>query len=1842
MAITTLAVTAFVVSAASAAYQVIQAKKMQEKADRSAEARRGFELPIEGQAADLALVYGRAMIGGTRTWHAVQGSFRYVAPNADKSFLTGTAARAAYVQTYTRYPTTSGLINDLLNKVTANQAIPATEGGYLNQSINGVKNEFLFFQQALCVGPINSVQDVIIDQGRYIDDPALGSYGYAADVKHAQIKGALRIDCHLGETAVADAIAAANFGERGNAVFDGMAYASAVVRIDRNSPQFNAVPALQFLIEGRKVRTVQGGELSTLRTYSNNPAWCLLDYLLDEEVGKGVPEDEIDLVSFENAAALFGRIVQTNVAVGGKFWQPTDNARKITHRDIPLYECNIVIDPSKPVRENIEAILATAGDTRLIWSGGQYRLSAQYPASNAEIDVDEFIDDDDLVMDQDIDISWPSASERLNNCTIRFHNEHEGFKEDTVSWPPKQTESYWKGIGGFRYGLPNGSWSDDKEGDRLLNNYGVWDTDASDIVLDYLFKVEPEQAGSYTVTYTGDDSMSFTIWEANPDGSTIVMAATGNRPSSGGGWNHGVSTTTASLGGATTKFYKVTVNAHDNGTHDEKSMKGVAIKVDNSSTVLWSTREPSYSAFLQVVYNSAVYDEMFAEDGNNALEASIYADGITDPYHALAKTEEMVRTSRSAFTIAFKYRIKSKYLEPGDFVQLQSTTLGVGFGSNPLFIRVNSVKVDPNGECEVSGTRFDWTQLAWNVKDDQYLTPRSIYDSQVGLVSNLKYSPPIDTNVPSSGILTWTGAAGMDVAGYAVYVFSPLTDAYDSSGQPVFREIGRTSAAETRFIIPPQEVASLFFGVRTVALSGRLSDMVILNVETGQDLYHNWLNQVGITLSDYGFTRRSTDLALVPEQITAKANTIGYTSPQFAWYIDNELQPSTTDTLVIPAFSNTKMKIIEVRVNELGGTAVKRGVTSIIYLDNTGNVPMLQVKADRTAIHLDETTGLPNPSAQTTVFTAIKNNLDDDFPITWTVFDMLGVAVDPSTHLSATSGDTVSMTAAQWLDAKGVVGDGVRVTATGRTTEGTPISATFTLIGKTGDLGESIITVVLSRTSAHVPTDSDGLNPNFRSTGTDINVYENSTALAYSASAPGPGQWTVVADGGGIVTPGTLQASGTTATYGDITAMTSDGGRITFTITGKKANGTEFTAVATEEFLKYRGAVIDINPPGPPGFPGTPLTYTTVVMPDGATKTTAKLTWTAPTESATDLNFYEVGIRVHGAPDYIFSQTSVLSYEWAITPGTHYDYTLRAVDKSTNKSIYIELLDQAAPGDTSIPAAPAPVAVVSSVRSAFLKWNNAMDADITKVKVYGVADSTTQPAEALASVNAVPGQPGGFTYTGLQPGEQWRFWLTSVDSSGNESPPTAAMGPIASSNLVQDDFVADSISADVLKSNSSIPASLVVGSTGFSLGDSADKLITQGPATYVDPGKILISGATVLSDWRNGSDLTKIEGGSIAANTVTANKLSIGSRGVDITGIQFSSSVDGNGNPTGNISWTAGTISYIDDSGAPVTQSVAAGSVVWSSGILYIYWTKGGSVLQSSTSMGTVYGSNKITLASYSSGVGLIASYGKTVINGSDIAAGTIKGDRLIGNSVTATQIDTRNLTIKDASGNIIFGAGTALNYVNVTGGPPANATNGATFGTNVFGNINLSNISTYIAAGAIGTAYIQDAAITNAKISDLSADKINTGSLNAAFITAGTITASKIVGGAISTMLGYENASPATYPAGTGNGGDHLSFGYMSEGGKVLLTTYGDIGTTGSNAAGAIVKIYCDDIQIGVGNIYCPGSWGGVGVGIPVHHQPSAGYHVYRVEYRQPTGGGSSGGYQINRTNVVITELKR
>lgn len=186
---------------------------------------------------------------------------------------------------------------------------------------------------------------------------------------------------------------------------------------------------------------------------------------------------------------------------------------------------------------------------------------------------------------------------------------------------------------------------------------------------------------------------------------------------------------------------------------------------------------------------------------------------------------------------------------------------------------------------------------------------------------------------------------------------------------------------------------------------------------------------------------------------------------------------------------------------------------------------------------------------------------------------------------------------------------------------------------------------------------------------------------------------------------------------------------------------------------------------------------------------------------------------------------------------------------------------------------------------------------------------------------------------------------------------------------------------------------------------------TIGPAeainarsTKIDPGQVLVHGSSTLASWRDGGDLTKINGGEIAANTVTANKVSIGLRGVDISGISIepnSASFGSGVTVTNSVAWSSGSVVYIADGGAVTATAVTAGTVAYTGSQVYIYWTKGAGTLSATTSAATAYTANNVVMAIYGGGSSLFVTYGRTIIDGDSIKTGSVNANRIAAGTIT-------------------------------------------------------------------------------------------------------------------------------------------------------------------------------------------------------------------------------------------------
>ena len=118
--------------------------------------------------------------------------------------------------------------------------------------------------------------------------------------------------------------------------------------------------------------------------------------------------------------------------------------------------------------------------------------------------------------------------------------------------------------------------------------------------------------------------------------------------------------------------------------------------------------------------------------------------------------------------------------------------------------------------------------------------------------------------------------------------------------------------------------------------------------------------------------------------------------------------------------------------------------------------------------------------------------------------------------------------------------------------------------------GTDAITAVLGNESHTFQANNAGTVSDFSGGTTTIQVFEGATALTFTTGTAGNGQFTVSRSASGITQSGFSGNNTTTCTTNAPTAMSGDSATITYTITGKRANGTAFTLTKVQSFSKSK------------------------------------------------------------------------------------------------------------------------------------------------------------------------------------------------------------------------------------------------------------------------------------------------------------------------------------------------------------------------------------------------------------------------------------------------------------------------------------------------------------------------------------------------------------------------------------------------------------------------------------------------------------------------------------------------
>lgn len=229
--------------------------------------------------------------------------------------------------------------------------------------------------------------------------------------------------------------------------------------------------------------------------------------------------------------------------------------------------------------------------------------------------------------------------------------------------------------------------------------------------------------------------------------------------------------------------------------------------------------------------------------------------------------------------------------------------------------------------------------------------------------------------------------------------------------------------------------------------------------------------------------------------------------------------------------------------------------------------------------------------------------------------------------------------------------------------------------------------------------------------------------------------------------------------------------------------------------------------------------------PDGTQSAYVVLTWAANAES--NFDHYLIRYKKHSYTYYTYltANTNTITID-GLVPNVSYDFGVCTVNKYGISSSFCTNVNSTTGTDNTAPATVTAGSATGAIQYCLIEWTHNAEPDLASYNVYRSETNNSATGVLIANVRTnyfIDGnRVGGTTYY---------YWIKAVDTSGNVSAAFSTVKSATPRNVTSDDIVT------------------------------------------IAGNKVLIDGAVYLSNWRHSSDLTKIDGGDIYANSVTLTQL---------------------------------------------------------------------------------------------------------------------------------------------------------------------------------------------------------------------------------------------------------------------------------------------------------------------------------------------------------------------------------
>jgi len=173
---------------------------------------------------------------------------------------------------------------------------------------SGTDNTYLYMAIVMSEGEINDIEEIRVDDkavtwASALSDGTEVEVGSGDGNFYKNSESLIRVEPHFGTDGQSASSLLSTLSSWGsNHKLSGLCYLA--LRFKWNQDAFTGIPKVQAKIQGKKVVFYNSSLAAQTAAFKTNPAWCLLDYLTNTRYGKGIAISEIDLTSFYDASVV--------------------------------------------------------------------------------------------------------------------------------------------------------------------------------------------------------------------------------------------------------------------------------------------------------------------------------------------------------------------------------------------------------------------------------------------------------------------------------------------------------------------------------------------------------------------------------------------------------------------------------------------------------------------------------------------------------------------------------------------------------------------------------------------------------------------------------------------------------------------------------------------------------------------------------------------------------------------------------------------------------------------------------------------------------------------------------------------------------------------------------------------------------------------------------------------------------------------------------------------------------------------------------------------------------------------------------------------------------------------------------------------------------------------------------------------------------------------------------------------------------------------------------------------------------------------------------------------------